>query len=117
MRSFTGHRTIFDDLRKMRSLLGVVRCDSDNGQEFVPADDPAAGIIFGGAVNAPSSAYTEIARAFAGATSFERSKIMSHKTVKTNKEAKKPAALSPKEKKMAKHAKKHASDAAPIIVR
>lgn len=42
---------------------------------------------------------------------------MSGKISKSNKEAKKPAALSPKEKKMAKHAKKHASDAAPIIVR
>lgn len=42
---------------------------------------------------------------------------MSNKVSKSNKEVKKPAALSPKEKKMAKHAKKHASDATPIIVR
>ncbi|HET6719097.1 MAG TPA: hypothetical protein VFH22_05600 [Rhodocyclaceae bacterium] len=42
---------------------------------------------------------------------------MSGKISKSNKEAKKPAALSPKEKKMAKHAKKHASDTTPIIVR
>lgn len=101
----------------MRSLLGVIQSDSGRDQEFVPPGDPTAGIIFGGPVNAPSSAYTEIAPAFAGATSFERSKIMSNKVSKSNKEVKKPAALSPKEKKMAKHAKKHASDATPIIVR
>lgn len=42
---------------------------------------------------------------------------MSGKISKSNKEAKKPATLTPKEKKMAKHAKKHASDTTPIITR
>lgn len=36
---------------------------------------------------------------------------------KGNKESKKPAAHTPKEKKAAKQAKKHASDALPIIPR
>jgi hypothetical protein len=39
------------------------------------------------------------------------------KTQKSNKESKKQAALTPKEKKAAKLAKKHAGDAVPIIVR
>jgi len=39
------------------------------------------------------------------------------KVVKGNKEAKKQAALSPKEKKTAKQAKKHASDVVPLIHR
>jgi hypothetical protein len=39
------------------------------------------------------------------------------KTQKSNREMKKQAALSPKEKKAAKLAKKHAGDAAPIIVK
>jgi hypothetical protein len=39
------------------------------------------------------------------------------KTQKSNKESKKQAVLTPKEKKAAKLAKKHAGDAAPIIVR
>jgi hypothetical protein len=39
------------------------------------------------------------------------------KTTKSNKEAKKPAALTPKEKKSAKVAKKHASDVVPLIHR
>lgn len=36
---------------------------------------------------------------------------------KGNKESKKPAVHTPKEKKAAKHAKKHASDVVPIIPR
>lgn len=39
------------------------------------------------------------------------------KTTKSNKEAKKQALLSPKEKKHAKQVKKHASDVVPIIPR
>jgi hypothetical protein len=39
------------------------------------------------------------------------------KTPKTNKETKKQAVLSPKEKKSAKQAKKHASDIVPIVPR
>jgi hypothetical protein len=39
------------------------------------------------------------------------------KTTKSNKEVKKAAALTPKEKKTAKAAKKHASDVVPIIHR
>jgi hypothetical protein len=39
------------------------------------------------------------------------------KAQKSNKEAKKPAAHTPKEKKAAKMAKKHAGDAAPLVVR
>jgi hypothetical protein len=34
---------------------------------------------------------------------------------KSTKEAKKPAVMTPKEKKAAKHAKKHAGDAVPFI--
>jgi hypothetical protein len=45
------------------------------------------------------------------------SKIMAGKIVKKNKEVKKQAALSPKEKKNAKQAKKHASDIVPMIHR
>jgi len=37
------------------------------------------------------------------------------KVTKTNKEAKKPAALNPKEKKAAKQAKKHGGDAVPFV--
>jgi hypothetical protein len=58
----------------MRSLLGVNNSDSGPGQEFVPPGKSASGFILFRPVNAPSSAYTEIAPAFAGATSFERSK-------------------------------------------
>lgn len=39
------------------------------------------------------------------------------KTSKSNKEAKKPAALTPKEKKSAKAAKKHPSDLIPLLHR
>ena len=39
------------------------------------------------------------------------------KTPKSNKETKKPAALTPKEKKTAKAAKKHSSDLMPLIHR
>jgi hypothetical protein len=39
------------------------------------------------------------------------------KVQKTNKEAKKPAALTAKEKKAAKQAKKQASGSTPIVVR
>jgi hypothetical protein len=39
------------------------------------------------------------------------------KTTKSNKETKKPAALTPKEKKSAKLAKKHSSDLTPLIHR
>jgi len=39
------------------------------------------------------------------------------KTQKSNKEAKKQAAKTPKEKKAAKQAKKHAGDAVPLVVR
>ncbi|MDP3540402.1 MAG: hypothetical protein Q8S26_17030 [Azonexus sp.] len=39
------------------------------------------------------------------------------KVPKSNKETKKQAALSPKEKKAAKQTKKHASDTVPIIPR
>jgi hypothetical protein len=39
------------------------------------------------------------------------------KTQQSNKEAKKQPALSPKEKKAAKQAKKHAGDANPLIVK
>ena len=46
-----------------------------------------------------------------------RSKIMAGKIVKKNKEVKKQAALSPKEKKTAKQTKKHASDIVPMIHR
>lgn len=45
-----------------------------------------------------------------------RSRIMS-KTSKSNKEVKKPSMLTPKEKKSAKQAKKHASDVVPLIHR
>ena len=45
------------------------------------------------------------------------SKIMAGKIVKKNKEVKKQAALSPKEKKTAKQTKKHASDIVPMIHR
>lgn len=37
------------------------------------------------------------------------------KVVKSNKESKKPSATTPKEKKAAKQAKKHGSDAAPLL--
>ncbi|MGE5385538.1 MAG: hypothetical protein ACM3SV_06585 [Betaproteobacteria bacterium] len=43
-----------------------------------------------------------------------RSGIMG-KVVKSNKEAKKPSAKTPKEKKAAKQAKKHESEAAPLL--
>lgn len=39
------------------------------------------------------------------------------KTQKSNKEVKKQAALSPKEKKAAKMVKKHAGDATPLVVK
>ncbi|MDD4880224.1 MAG: hypothetical protein PHR30_01140 [Gallionellaceae bacterium] len=39
------------------------------------------------------------------------------KSQHSNKESKKQAALSPKEKKAAKQVKKHAGDAAPLIVK
>lgn len=39
------------------------------------------------------------------------------KTTKSNKEVKKQSLLSPKEKKTAKQAKKHASDVVPLIHR
>ena len=39
------------------------------------------------------------------------------KEQKSNKETKKKPALSPKEKKAAKRAKKHAGDAAPFIIK
>ena len=39
------------------------------------------------------------------------------KTTKSNKETKKQAVLTPKEKKSAKQAKKHASDIVPLIHR
>lgn len=39
------------------------------------------------------------------------------KSQKSNKEAKKQSLLSPKEKKAAKMAKKHAGDAVPLVVR
>jgi hypothetical protein len=39
------------------------------------------------------------------------------KSQKSNKESKKQAALTPKEKKAAKLVKKHAGDVVPIIVR
>lgn len=39
------------------------------------------------------------------------------KAPKSNKEAKKQAVLTPKEKKTAKQAKKHAGDVAPLIHR
>lgn len=39
------------------------------------------------------------------------------KVRQSNKEAKKPAALTPKEKKAAKQTKKHASDIIPIVPR
>lgn len=39
------------------------------------------------------------------------------KITKSNKEAKKQAVLTPKEKKSAKQAKKHTSDLAPLIHR
>jgi len=42
---------------------------------------------------------------------------MSNKTQKTNKETKKQAALSPKEKKAAKQAKKHAGDIVPMVIK
>jgi hypothetical protein len=45
------------------------------------------------------------------------SKIMAGKIVKKNKEVKKQAALSPKEKKTAKQTKKHASDIVPLVHR
>jgi hypothetical protein len=52
------------------------------------------------------------ARTFA----FLRSHTMG-KITKGNKETKKPAAKSTKEKRAAKQAKKHASDVVPLIVR
>ena len=39
------------------------------------------------------------------------------KSQKSNKEAKKQALLSPKEKKAAKQARRHATDAIPLIVK
>jgi hypothetical protein len=39
------------------------------------------------------------------------------KTQKSNKEVKKQATLSPKEKKAAKMVKKHAGDAVPLVVK
>ncbi len=39
------------------------------------------------------------------------------KTSKSNKESKKAAVLTPKEKKTAKQVKKHAGDAAPLLHR
>ena len=39
------------------------------------------------------------------------------KSQRTNREAKKQALLTPKEKKAAKQVKKHAGDAAPLIVK
>lgn len=39
------------------------------------------------------------------------------KSQRSNKELKKPALLSPKEKKAAKLARKHAGDAVPLIVK
>jgi hypothetical protein len=39
------------------------------------------------------------------------------KSQKSNKETKKQAAHTPKEKKAAKQAKKHAGDAVPLVVR
>jgi hypothetical protein len=42
---------------------------------------------------------------------------MSSKPQRSNKEAKKQAALTPKEKKTAKREKKHAEDAAPLITK
>lgn len=39
------------------------------------------------------------------------------KSPRTNREAKKQAQLTPKEKKAAKRAKKHSGDSAPLIVR
>jgi len=39
------------------------------------------------------------------------------KTQQSNKEAKKQAVLTPKEKKAAKQVKKHAGDSAPLIVK
>lgn len=38
------------------------------------------------------------------------------KARQSNKEAKKPATLSPKEKKAAKHARKHAQDVVPFLL-
>ena len=40
-----------------------------------------------------------------------------NKTVKSNKETKKQALLTPKEKKLAKLAKKHAADVVPFLHR
>jgi len=45
-----------------------------------------------------------------------RSTIMG-KTTKSNKEVKKQSALTPKEKKTAKQAKKHAGDVTPLLHR
>jgi hypothetical protein len=42
---------------------------------------------------------------------------MSNKPQRSNKEAKKPPSLTPKEKKAAKRVKKHEGDAAPLIVK
>jgi hypothetical protein len=39
------------------------------------------------------------------------------KSQHSNKEAKKPAALTPKEKKAAKQTKKHAKDVVPLIIK
>jgi len=39
------------------------------------------------------------------------------KARQSNKEPKKQALMTPKEKKAAKHAKKHASDSVPLIIR
>ena len=39
------------------------------------------------------------------------------KAQRTNREAKKQALLTPKEKKAAKRAKKHAGDAVPLIIK
>lgn len=47
-------------------------------------------------------------------TGSSKEQIMG-KTTKSNKEVKKHALLSPKEKKHAKQVKKHASDTVPII--
>jgi hypothetical protein len=61
----------------------------------------------------PISAYTELASLFSGALK----EMDMGKTTKSNKETKKPAALTPKEKKSAKLAKKHSSDLIPLIHR
>lgn len=70
-------------------------------------------LFFPAPVALPPSAYTEKYSAFADALR----RVIVGKARQSNKEAKKQAVLTPKEKKAAKRAKKHSSDIVPLISR